>query len=162
MNHRQDADATRPHGQDARGTSYTPSQAPLGDDLPCGQKRACHGDQPSPRPTGLEVGVPQRVISRLGAPATPGLPAFHIPSPGSGLSEPTLGLRPPILGFSCETNPIRRDAKEGQVLDAKGVMSDSVQNVLEKTNPIFAQDEACECLVEPAGVGAALAAGPAR
>ena len=41
-------------------------------------------------------------------------------------------------------------------------MSDCVQNGLEKTNPIFAQDEACQCLVEPVGVGAALAAGPAR
>ena len=153
-NHRQDADATRPHGQDARGTSYTPSQAPLGDGLPCGQKCACHRDQPSPRPTGLEVGVPKRVISRLGAPATRGLPTFHIPSPGSGLSEPTPDLRPQIPGFSCETNPILSDAKEGQVLDAKGVMSDCVQNGLEKTNPIFAQDEACECLVEPVGAGA--------
>ncbi len=27
MNHRQDADATKPHGQDARATSHTPSQA---------------------------------------------------------------------------------------------------------------------------------------
>ncbi len=119
-------------------------------------------DADATRPTGLEVGVPKRVISRLGAPATGGLPTFHIPSPGSGLSELTPDLRPPIPAFSCETNPIRSDAKEGQVLDAKGVMSDSLRNGLEKTNPIFAQDEACQCLVEPVGVGAALAADPAR
>ncbi|MBM4026632.1 MAG: DUF1730 domain-containing protein [Planctomycetes bacterium] len=30
MDHRQDADATKPHGQDARATSHTPSQGPVG------------------------------------------------------------------------------------------------------------------------------------
>jgi hypothetical protein len=34
MNHRQDADATKPHGQDARNPSYTPSEVltPVPDD----------------------------------------------------------------------------------------------------------------------------------
>jgi hypothetical protein len=64
--------------------------------------------------------------------------------------------------FLCETNPIWSDAKGGQVLDEKGVMSDSVQNRFEETNPIFAENEPCQCLVEPAGAGQALAAGPAR
>jgi hypothetical protein len=56
--------------------------------------------------------------------------------PGSGLSEPTPDLRPPIPDFSCETNPIRSDAKKGQLVDTKGVMRNSLQNALEKTNPM--------------------------
>jgi hypothetical protein len=63
---------------------------------------------------------------------------------------------------SCETNPIWPDAKEGQVLEEKGVTSNSVPPGLEKTNPILAEDGACPCLVEPVGVGEALAAGSVR
>jgi hypothetical protein len=84
------------------------------------------------------------------------------PFPGSGFRGPTPDRQPLVPEFSCETNPIWSDAKGGQVLDEKGVMSDLVQNRFEETNPIFAENEPCQCLVEPAGAGQALAAGPAR
>jgi len=84
------------------------------------------------------------------------------PFPGSGFRGPTPDRQPLVPEFSCETNPIWSEAKGGQVLDEKGVRSDVVRNRLKKTNPIFAENEPCQCLVEPAGAGQALAAGPAR
>jgi len=45
------------------------------------------------------------------------------------------GTKTPV-GQSCETNPIGRDPKEGQVLGEKGVSNDSTQNRLERTKPM--------------------------
>jgi hypothetical protein len=60
---------------------------------------------------------------------------------------------------SCETNPIGSEAKEREVIDEKGVMSDLMQNGLERPKPVFAENGPYRCLVAPVGTGEAPAAG---
>ena len=57
-----------------------------------------------------------------------------------------------------QTNPIGRNANEGQVLDNKEVSGDSLQDRLEETKPIGAATEASEWVAASSGEPKGLAA----
>jgi len=57
-----------------------------------------------------------------------------------------------------QTNPVGRSANEGQILDNKGVSSDSPQDRLEETKPIPAGKEASEWVAASSGAPKGLAA----